>query len=174
MNQSINTAAAAANLIALLVFARKARERHPRNCARSISSRPRAEALSETTSQNKNNNTRLYLRMRRRGSVQAASPCFRYRTAAAANVTSLCEGACPRHILPRRRRRLRGSEAGDTGCCAQPGVPAPSICVASSGLVVARLTPPLFHQQPDGGVGGWGTRGLHKRLRIENTEAFFL
>lgn len=48
MNQSINTAAAA-NLIALFVFARKARKRHPHNCARSISSRPRAEALSETT-----------------------------------------------------------------------------------------------------------------------------
>lgn len=110
--------------------------------------------------------------MRRRGSAQAASPRFRYRTAAAANVTSLCEGACPRHILQRRRRRLGGSEAGDTGCCAQPGVPAPSICVASSGLVVARLTPPLFHQQPDGGVGGWGTRGLHKRVQLRIQRPF--
>lgn len=87
-------------------------------------------------------------------------------------MTSLCEGACPRHILARRRRRLGDSEADDTGCCAQPGVPAPSICVASSGLVVARLTPPLLHQQPDGGVGGWGTRGVHTRVQMRIQRPF--
>lgn len=37
---------------------------------------------------------------------------------------------------------------------------------------VARLTPPLLHQQPDGGVGGWGTRGVHTRVQMRIRRPF--